>query len=394
MFIQEARICPTSTDLLQFAQNHLPELDMNQIRNHVNSCSTCTQALESLHFAGSAQAPADGSSNQVSPEDLKGLFASHAARFQQLLQFAQPEQGRFGQIWTTKPWSVVQRSNPEEDLPLRIIVLLEDESDTSVLNERFLTAAPISLDIAYQSNYDLMVSEQESPLGYPFMVEPWNPVSPLRAQLERCLGTLQQPVKRFLGLVYQASLGMSVDLSEVLQFLGPAILHPDDPRVPFQEQEREACDYLRQPLLQSLKRAEARASEADRRGSIVLLRRELQVIHGQLPPVPAEVPAHLPLAAAAAQTQVPSRYIYAQSPDGEVLGWMKRDFGTDSLYMVWEHLPQTLQGSTVSIRFHLDTGTVHTVEGSDVHQGGQTLLSQGEHLRPAQITSFELEFRG
>lgn len=394
MFIQEARICPTSTDLLRYAQNHLSESDMNQIRNHVNSCTMCTQALESLHFAGSAQAPTGGSSKQVHSEDLKGLFASRVAHFRQLLQFAQPEQGRFGQIWTTKPWSVVQRSDPEEDMPLRIIVLLEDESDTSVLNERFLVAAPISLDIAYQSNYDLMVSEQESPLGYPFMVEPWNSVSLLRAQLERCLGTLQQPVKRFLGLVYRASLGMSVDVSEVVQSLGPAILHPDDPRIPFQEQEREACDYLRQPLLQLLKRAEATASEANRRGSIVLLRRELPVIHGQLPPVPAGARTPLPLAAAAAQTQVPSHYIYAQSPDGDVLGWMKRDLGTDSLYMVWEHLPQTLQGTTVSISLHLDTGTTRTVAESPVYQGEQTLLSKGEHLRPAQITSFELEFRG
>jgi len=237
-----------------------------------------------------------------------------------------------------------------------------------------------------------MVFEQESPLGYPFMIEVWNRVSPLTDQLERYLGTLQQPLKNFLGLVYQVHLGIPVDLGEVAQHLGPAILQPGDPRVRFQEQEIEACDYLRCPLLELLKKEETSATETECRKPVVMFQKKLPVIHGQ--PPPSRQKASLPLVAAEAQTRVSSHYINMQSPDGEIFGWMKRDFGTDSLYLTWERLPQILQGATVLIHLHTDTGKTLTAEESTVRQGGRTLLSQGERLGPAQIESLSLEFGG
>ncbi len=363
----------------------------------MDNCPICREALEHfLNFPESVQPHAQsGSTEQVIPEDLKNMFAERSLQFQQRLHLARPEKYRFGQIWTTKLWDGDQRGSSEENnFSHRIIVLLEDESDSSVLGEPFLVAAPISLDSAYRSSYDLVVFDQESPLGYLFMIEVWNQVTPLHSQLVQYLGTLQQPLKRFLGLVYQAHLGVLVDLGELARHLGPAILHPSDPRVHFQEQEIEECDYLRHPLLELLKRAETTGSGADRRRPLVLLRKEVSVIHGQLSSTRSQQETSLPLVAAEAQTRVSSHYINMQSPDGEIFGWMKRDFGTDSLYLTWERLPQILQGTTVLIHLHTDTGKTLTAEESTVRQGGRTLLSQGERLGPAQIESLSLEFGG
>ncbi len=396
MSTQEGRICPKSADLLRFAQGHLSGTEADLIRSHVDSCPNCTQTLEHLlNFVESVQLHAqNGSPDQVIPEDLKNMFAERSLQFQQLLHLARPEKYRFGQIWTTKLWDEDQRESSEENnVSLRIIVLLEDESDSSVSGEPFLVAAPISVDIAYRSNYDLLVYEQESSLGYPFMIEVWNQVTPLHSQLVRYLGTLQQPLKRFLGLVYQAHLGVPVDLGEVAQHLGPAILQPNDPRVHFQEQEIEACDYLRRPLLELLKRAETRALEANRPRPVVLFRKKLRVIHGQ-PPL-SQQKARPPLAAAEPRPQVLSHFIYIQSAEGgEIMARMNRDFWTDSLYLIWECLPQTLQGTTASILLQTDTGKTLPVGESTVRQGDRTLLSQGELLGPAQIESLSLEFRG
>lgn len=395
MSTQEERICPKRADLLRYAQNRLSGPEANQIRSHVDNCPICTEALERfLNFAGSTQPDTgSGSTDQMIPEDLKHMFAKRSQQFQQLLRLAQPEEYQFGQIWTTKLWDEDQRdSSQENNVPLRIIVLLENESDSSVLGEPFLVAAPISVDIAYRSSYDLLVFERESPLSYPFMIEVWNPVTPLHSQLVRYLGILQQPLKGFLGLVYQAHLGVPVDLGEVAQHLGPAILQSKDPRVHFQEQEIEECDYLRRPLLELLKRAEAEALEADRPRPVVLFQKRIPVKHGQ--PPPSQQKASFPLAAAEPRLQVLSHFIYIQSTDGEIMARLFRNFRTGSLYLIWEHLPQTLQGTTVSIRLHTDTGKTLPVEESTVRQGDHTLLSQGEILEPARIESLSLEFRG
>ncbi len=359
MSTQEERICPKRADLLRSAQNRLSGPEANQIRSHVDNCPICTEALErSLNFAGSTQPDAgSGSADQMIPEDLKHMFAQRSQQFQQLLHLARPEKYQFGQIWTTKLWDEDQSgSSQENDVSPRIIALLENESDSSVLGEPFLVAAPISVDIAYRSSYDLLVFEQESPLDYPFMIEVWNPVTPLHSQLVRYLGTMQQPLKGFLGLVYQAHLGVQVDLGEVAQHLGPAIL------------------------------------QADRTRPVVLFQKELPVQHGQ-PPL-SQQKASLPLAAADARTQVQSYFIYTRSADGEIIARMNRDFRTGFLRLTWERLPQTLQGTTASILLHTDTGKTLYVGESTVRQGDHTLLSQVELLGPAQIESLSLEFRG
>jgi hypothetical protein len=395
MSTQEGSICPTSADLLGYAQNHLSDAEADLIRSHVDNCLRCTQALEHLlGFAESIQPhPQSGSTSQLIPGDLKRMFAERSLQFQQLLHLSRPEKYWFGQIWTTRLWDGDQRGiSDEKNISNRIIVLLEDESDASVQGEPFLVAAPISVDIAYRSSYDLMLFELESPLGYPFMIEVWNRVTPLHSQLVRYLGTLQQPLKGFLGLAYQAHLGVPVNLGEVVQHLGPAILHPDDPRVHFQEQEIEACDYLRRPLLELLKREETKTSEADPPRPVILFQKKLPVKHGQ-PPLSVQK-INLPLAAAEPQTQVQSHFIYTQDAEGEIIARMNRDFKTDSLYLIWEHLPQTLQGATASILLHTVTGKTLSAGEAKVLPGTRTLLSQGEHLGPAQIESLSLEFRG
>jgi len=398
MSTQEKRSCPARADLQRYALKYLSEPETNQVKNHVDNCLLCTDKLEYLldleELARSRTENSENISSRQAPESLKNLFAQRSANFLQLMQLALPEKRRFGQIWSTKTWNKDQDSNTEDsDTPLRIVVLLEDEAHNAVVDEPFLVAAPISIEFAYRANYDLMVFEQESPLGYPFMIEVWNQVSPLVAQLERYLGTLQQPLKSFLGLIYQAHLGLPIDLDEVVyQHLGPAILQPGDPRVHFQEQEIEACDYLRCPLLELLQKNENRALEAARPRPVVLFREKLPVKHGQLPRSQQKVSR--PLAAANPRIQVQSYFIHTQATDGEIVARINRDFKTGFLCLTWEHLPQNLQGTTVSIFLYTTTGETLSVGEFMVRQGDRVLFSQGDLLEPAQIESLSLEFRG
>ncbi|MGI8549443.1 MAG: hypothetical protein ACR2PL_01415 [Dehalococcoidia bacterium] len=147
----------------------------------------------------------------------------------------------------------------------RLVVTLDEGSEQALLGQPALGVAPTSLDLAYASDCDLLVPEEESPLGYPFMIEVWNEVQVLQEQLGRYLGTLPQPFKRYLGLLHEAQFGIEVDLSPLIPHIGPPITHRDDPRFAFQEDEHEACEYLGLPVMSALGESEdSEASEPAR----------------------------------------------------------------------------------------------------------------------------------
>jgi hypothetical protein len=138
-----------------------------------------------------------------------------------------------------------------------------------------VTVAPLSLDVEYRADCDLVVPEPESPLGCPFMIEAWNEATILEHQLERYLGDLPQPYKRYLGLLAQAQLGADVDLSSLRGSVGPAIAGESDPRVAFQEDEHERCEALRRPLMRLVGELEQRTAEAPAETVLRLARHHL-----------------------------------------------------------------------------------------------------------------------
>jgi hypothetical protein len=182
------------------------------------------------------------------PIELRRLSKGRAAGFRALLQAVPPRERRLGQIWSTKPASN-ESYEREWELMTRLVVILTKMDSWDHESEEGLIAMPISLDTEYTGPGDLTVLAEESPLGYHFMIEAWNEITMLEKQLDRYVGDLQQPAKRFLGLVYQDHLGIPVDLSELDDRLGAAILSESDPRVAFRAREIEAVDFLRAPAL-------------------------------------------------------------------------------------------------------------------------------------------------
>jgi transcriptional regulator with XRE-family HTH domain len=175
------------------------------------------------------------------------MAARQAQLFREVLVREQPEAIRFGQIWTTRP---ADDEPMAEEVQPRLVIVLADAPRRTQETDDTLPVAPVSLDLAYRSRDDLTITGEESPLGYAFMIEIWNEAAMLGQQLVRYVGVLPQPLKRYLGLLYQAHLGLGVSLAELEDRLGPAILHPADPRLAFQEEEIAACSYLRRPALE------------------------------------------------------------------------------------------------------------------------------------------------
>ena len=139
---------------------------------------------------------------------------------------------------------------PETLVGVRPVRSDTDGSSTTYARDgRRFSVAPISVETVYSTNFDLLVEQASSPLGYEFMVEVWNAATVAPPQLGRCLGRLNDRYRADLAVLHGALLDEDVDLTPLTGRVGPAILHDSDPRAIFQEREIEACAYLRRPLL-------------------------------------------------------------------------------------------------------------------------------------------------
>lgn len=256
MLIREEQACPSATRWLKNVNGDIARPRVACVQAAPFDCSQDADIRDDLQNSTVADGlrGAEQRSGESVPQDLQRLATQHLARFRALLDQRQPESLQYGQIWTTKMLHDMHvRLGEDEGSAPRMVVVLDFKHDGAGDEDlASLVAAPISLDLANRADCDLTVFENESPLGYRFMIEAWNDVSMLSTQLARYLGTLCQPAKRYLGLVYQAHLGLAVDVTELADRLGPAIREASDPRAAFQEEEVESCEYLRWPLLTAL----------------------------------------------------------------------------------------------------------------------------------------------
>ena len=80
-----------------------------------------------------------------------------------------------------------------------LVVVIEFAAGTksSYANYHIIQIAPISAETEYASDGDLLIEEEESPLGYSFMIELWNEQPMLQENLDCCLAGLILDTKRY-----------------------------------------------------------------------------------------------------------------------------------------------------------------------------------------------------
>ncbi len=131
-----------------------------------------------------------------------------------------------------------------------VVLVPEERGDVGELQ---LVVAPLSPEVGFASEGDLVVPQEASPLGYPFMVEVWNQIVVLRRSLgERiCVlpAGLQDALRRaWLSLPLEegpVTLVMDADLPENVRQVAE-----------FRKRELEAFDRLSRPLMEAASRLE------------------------------------------------------------------------------------------------------------------------------------------
>lgn len=105
--------------------------------------------------------------------------------------------------------------------------------------------APVSIEMANATDWDLLIASEEGPLGYPAMVEIWNHGTILSDQIVERLGLLVVDGQHRINAMYEALLADEEPPADVPR--GVAVLADGDPRTIFQEEEAERVRPFWQP---------------------------------------------------------------------------------------------------------------------------------------------------
>jgi hypothetical protein len=159
-----------------------------------------------------------------------------------------------GQIWSTPGFPnylMYQYGITDKELPYSLeprpflVYRLDSETDLAFgfpINSNYLEFA---------SNFDLIVSEDETELGFEFMVEIWNQMSTDKESLQKCWGTVPEEILKKVKALALEFNGFEVQ-GEIPENIitGKPIHFENDIRYQFQQLEHRITEYISAPLIE------------------------------------------------------------------------------------------------------------------------------------------------
>jgi hypothetical protein len=208
--------CPDDFELMAYKEGVLPVDDKQLITEHLLLCSDCLMQLELLPWntveemkAAMAKDYAEEEETEISPI-IKQAFNIYRKKqsvpprenLQSLDEVLNKDGLEVGQMWRTKLEEITVPTPEGEEkysvsklgsVPHLVVI-----TNTSVENQQLLSknypvikVIPVDDNFQYARDTDIVFSEVENPLGYPFMLACWNQQEMLLENLDRCLGKLE-----------------------------------------------------------------------------------------------------------------------------------------------------------------------------------------------------------
>lgn len=161
--------------------------------------------------------------------------------FENLLVNPDPKAFAMGQIWSTKQSMIIGDQEFIADEPKILVILESQNHDIGIV-----TGVPISSELLYAAQYDLLVKGENSPLGFDFMVEVWNETPVYVKQLKKYLGQLSKEFIQKLSDIYSFQLANESIPEHLMKFVGIELFGDDDPRYVFQKNDVRSLMFISQ----------------------------------------------------------------------------------------------------------------------------------------------------
>ena len=319
------------------------------------------------------------------PAHIAELAKQRTTEAFESIRQVRPKELAFGQLWSTQ---TAEQAIPEvQILEPRIVVILSDDCASDSPSETILVA-PVSLELEFQSQYDLRVFEDESPLGYEFMIEVWNQTTTLVSQLNSYWGSLSEALKENLRLLNQVYLGLSGDLSSLSERIGWPILHENDPRVIFQVQEVEECEYLREPAFAAVHEWELTEVAAKPERDYLVFNSTID--DGSLSWT--SVVEKVPVAAAVSKPRLDSLYVITKEGQYEVIAKFVLDIAKAKLLLVLQKLSRNLQRKNVKVIVHTREGLELSSEPTQAEERKSIIIDPEGKIDQTKIDRVQMLF--
>lgn len=381
MIDKKGQDCPSALELFEYMNSTLPETQTTSIRKHVETCEFCIKILRNLK----GHIVQDKNKYQV-PEYISEIGKRWAEKAK-AMKPVHTQELAFGQLWSTKTLNQVDQE--KETLVTRIVAILsEDCRDNSP--SATVIVAPISLELEFQSKYDLHVFEKESTLSYEFMIEVWNQTTTLVSQLDSNLGSLSDKILESLKLLNRVYLGLDDDLGSLSDRIGWPILHESDPRVLFQAQEVEECRYLNESALREIGAAE-KSQETIFEGIVDIWFRkggENVLYFGEVKERESEL-----LAVAAPSETLKNWFLYAKGKldNEDIIGRFSLNLVRDELRLIFEKLPHAFVRNNILLVAYGKSGMELFSESLKAELGKRFVIAKDKHVRPRDIEEVNIK---
>jgi hypothetical protein len=336
--------CPSALELFEYINSCLPEGQAAELKKHVEGCTRCSETISNLkkYMKQSDDTTRNVCCEYQVPERITALAKQLTTNTFDKISHIRPKERVLGQLWTTKPMEQVGQE--VQVLAQRIVVILSSDYTGDSLSET-IVVAPISLEFEFQSQYDLRVFKNESPLGYEFMIEVWNQTTTLVSQLKSHIGSLSKALKEDLRLLNQVYLGLGGELTSLADRIGLPIFGENDPRAIYQVQEIEECAYIREPALREISKAQETPVRTFEKLIDVYFRRDDGTLYKSALKIYQEA-----LAAAPSEAQK-AWFLYAKSKlaGEEIVAKFAYRLLQGELRIIFEVLPKILENNKLLI---------------------------------------------
>ena len=374
--------CPSALELFEFINSRLPESQANDLKEHVENCTHCSQTISNLkdYMMQSEDYSKDIHEEYEVPDSIVLNAKQPTRRIFESIRNDLKTELSFGQLWSTR--IAEQSFSAEESLKSRIVVVLDNDFIGNSPLES-VVVAPISLELEYLSQFDYCIFEDESNLGYDFMIEVWNQTTTLVSQLKSCLDTLPNTLQENLRLLNQVYLGSEGDLSGLVDRIGWPILHENDPRTIFQRNEVEECSYLREPALREITLVEQIPSETYKeRFNIWFSRNNGTLLFSEVESQELEA-----LAVAATNRGPRDWFLYAKNKVAgeEIIAKFTFHLIQRELRMFFEKLPKTIECNYILITGYGKARVKLFSETVKAKQGNSFVVSKNKDVLPDNI---------
>ena len=324
----------------------------------------------------------------IIPQDIRRAAQEKVRGVSRVLNTPPPKQIEKGQIWSTRARFALPGGQNFETKDPRLVVIIDGPGQRSDSMEHVI-GAPVSLAISMATEFDLIVAEDASPLGFRFLVEVWNETPALKGHLKEFLGRLSSEATMALEKLYQAKIIDDEVPASLAKWVGPQIMREVDPRLIFQRAEVAAVSYLAQAATAALGVAEVYQPVREQSVASVSHRVfSLQPILTRLSDIVGS-----PRVAYAAGSGEQDTYVIAQR-EGDysfTFELLSEPFQPYNVYLIVHQLARILQGRMCTVTIETPEQTLRSVQ-TELRVDGQIQIGQDAKFRPQNARVVTIEF--